>query len=121
MADRGSSAWHAWVMAVFEDPINRSRPRALRALAEWAAASVSVHADVYAGISAGYAAVSRAAESPESTAHAARLAIWHAVTSLRQSSPDDVDVWHFELHAAGELIGLRLPDRPHLENVSIAS
>ena len=82
--------------------------------------SVSVHGDVYAGISNGYAAVARAAESPEATAHAARLAIWHAVTSLRQSSPDDVDVWHFELHAAGELIGLRLPDRPHLGDLSIA-
>ena len=121
MAERGSSAWHAWVLGVFDDPVNRSRPRALRALAEWAASSVAVHSDVYAGISAGYAAVSRAAESPESTAHAARLAIWHAVTSLRQSSPDDLDVWHFELHAAGELIGLRLPDRPQLSDVSIAS
>jgi len=116
MAERGSSAWHSWVVAVFDDPVNRSRPRALRALAEWAAASVAVHSDVYAGISAGYAAVSRAAESPETTAHAARLSIWHAVTSLRESSPEDVDVWHFELHAAGELIGLRLPDRPHPEN-----
>ncbi len=120
MVERGSSAWHAWVVAIFEDPINQSRPRVLRALAEWAAASVAVHSDVYAGISAGYAAVSRASESPETTAHAARLAIWHAVTSLRQSSPDDVDVWHFELHAAGELIGLRLPDRPNPEGTSIS-
>ncbi len=112
MSERGSTAWHSWVEAVFDDPTNRSRPRALRALSEWAAASVSVHSDVYAGISAGYAAVSRAAESPQATVHAARLAIWHAVTSLRESSPEDVDVWHFELHAAGKLIGLRLPDRP---------
>ncbi len=121
MAERGSSAWHSWVVSIFEDPINRSRPRALRALAEWAAVSVSVHGDVYAGISAGYAAVSRAAESPESTAHAARLAIWHAVTSLRQSSPDDVDVWHFELRAAADLIGVRMPDRLQLSDASIAS
>ena len=112
MAERGSTAWHSWVEAVFDDKTNRSRPRALRALAEWAAASVSVHSDVYAGISAGYAAVSRAAESPEVTVRAARLAIWHAVTSLRESSADDLDVWHFELHAAGQMIGLRLPDRP---------
>ena len=111
MPDIGSTTWHGWVEAVFDDPLNRSRPRALRALAEWAAASVSVNRDVYAGISAGYAAVSHAAESPEATARAARYAIWHAVTSLRESSPDDVDVWHFELHAAGELIGLRLPER----------
>ena len=112
MADRGSTAWHAWVEGVFDDQVNRSRPRALRALAEWAATSVAVHGDVHAGISAGYAAVAHAAESPEATVRAARLAIWHAVTSLRESSPDDVDVWHFELHAAGVLIGLRLPDRP---------
>ena len=112
MADRGSTAWHSWVEAVFDDPVNRSRPRALRALSEWAAASVGRHGDVYGGISAGYAAVSRAAESPEATVRAARLAIWHAVTSLRESSPEDLDVWHFELHAAGALIGLRLPDRP---------
>ena len=114
MAERGSTAWHAWVEAIFDDPVNRSRPRALRALAEWAAVSVGVHSDVYAGISAGYAAVSRAAESPDATVRAARLTIWHAVTSLRESSPDDIDVWHFELHAAGALIGLRLPDRPAL-------
>ena len=87
MAGRGSTAWHSWVEAVFDDPVNRSRPRALRALAEWAACSVGVHRDVYAGISAGYAAVSLAAESPEATVRAARLAIWHAVTSLRESSP----------------------------------
>lgn len=121
MVARGSSAWHSWVEAVFDDRVNRSRPRALRALAEWAAASVAVNGDVYAGISAGYAAVSLAAESPESTIRAARYSIWHAVTSLRESSPDDIDVWHFELHAAGELIGLRLPDRPQLQDVSIAS
>ncbi len=112
MVERGSTAWHSWVEAVFDDPVNRSRPRALRALAEWAAASVAVHGDVYAGISAGYAAVSHASESPEATVRAARLAIWHAVSSLRESSPDDLDVWHFELHAAGDLIGLRRPDRP---------
>ena len=52
---------------------------------------------------------------------AARLAIWHAVTSLRETSPDDVDVWHFELHAAGKLIGLRLPARPHLVDLPAAS
>ena len=120
MATKGSTAWHAWVEGVFDDPINRSRPRALRALAEWAAASVSVHSDVYAGISAGYAAVSRAAESPEATVRAARLAIWHAVTSLRESSPDDLDVWHFELNAAGKLIGLRLPDQPHMSGLAAA-
>lgn len=120
MAGRGSTAWHSWVESVFDDPVNRCRPRALRALAEWASAAVSVNSDVYAGISAGYAAVSRAAESPEATAHAARLAIWHAVTSLRQSSPDDLDVWHFELHAAGQLIGLRLPGRPQPEGLSLA-
>ncbi len=112
MPERGSTAWHSWVEAVFDDPVNRSRPRALRALAEWAAASVAVHGDVYAGISAGYAAVSHAAESPEATVRAARLAIWHAVSSLRESSPDDLDLWHFELHAAGDLIGLRRPDSP---------
>ncbi len=120
MAAKSSTAWHAWVEGVFDDRVNRSRPRALRALAEWAAASVGVNNDVYAGISAGYAAVSRAAESPEATIRAARYAIWHAVTSLRESSPDDIDVWHFELHAAGELIGLRLPDRPHLADLSVA-
>ena len=109
MTEVGTSTWHGWVEAVFDDPLNRSRPRALRALAEWAASSVAVNQDVYAGISAGYAAVSRAAESPEATVRAARYAIWHAVTSLRQSSPEDLDVWHFELRAAGELIGLRLP------------
>lgn len=104
-----ATTWHGWVEAVFDDPQNRSRPRALRALAQWAASSVAVNRDVYAGISAGYAAVSHAAESPEATVKAARYAIWHAVTSLRESSPDDLDVWHFELRAAGELIGLRLP------------
>ena len=121
MVTRGSTAWHAWVEAVFDDQVNRSRPRALRALAEWAAVSVANHGDVYSGISAGYAAVSRAAESPEATVRAARLAIWHAVTSLRESSPEDVDVWHFELHAAGKLIGLRLPAQPQASGLAAAS
>ena len=73
MAERGSSAWHSWVEAVFDDQVNRSRPRALRALAEWAAASVGVNGDVYAGISAGYAAVSRAADSPSPSVTVHRL------------------------------------------------
>ena len=109
MSETGSTVWHSWVEAVFDDPLNRSRPRALRALAEWAAASVAVNQDVYSGLSAGYAAVSRAAESPEATVKAARLAIWHAVSSLREGELGDLDVWHFELRAVGELIGLRLP------------
>ena len=100
-----------WVDTVFADPLNRSRPRAVRALAEWAAASVQTHTDVHAGISAGYAAVSRAAESPEATIEAAHLAIGHAVESLKVGAKADIAEWHAALHEAGELIGLRLPER----------
>lgn len=103
-----------WVETVFSDPLNRSRPRAIRALAEWAAASVQTNTDVNAGISAGFAAVSRAADSPEVTIEAAHLAIDHAVLSLKAGAivaQDDWDVaeWHISLQEAGELIGLRVP------------
>ncbi len=105
----GDHHFDKWVDTVFEDDLNRSRPRAVRALAEWAAASVQTHTDVHAGISAGFAAVSRAAESPEATVDAAYLAIGHAVESLKHSGKSDISEWHNSLHEAGELIGLRLP------------
>ena len=113
MTDQATSSWEhkwdAWVDTLFADPLNRSRPRAIRALSEWAAASVQRNADVHAGISAGYAAVSRGAESPEATIDAAHLSIAHAVKSLRAGAIADMEEWHTALHAAGELIGLRVP------------
>jgi len=104
-----SHGWDIWVDTVLADPLNRSRPRAVRALSEWAAASVQRNNDVHAGISAGFAAVSRAAESPETTIEAAHLAIGHAVMSLQAAAKADMDEWHAALREAAEMIGLRLP------------
>ena len=111
MFEQGSHGWDIWVDTVLADPLNRSRPRAIRALSEWAAASVQKQSDIHASIAAGFAAVSRAAESPEATIEAAHLAIGHAVISLQSSAKSDMEEWHAALREAGELIGLRLPAR----------